>query len=251
MTNKTINFIEKAFKVHGNKYNYKKVNYINNKTKVIIICSTHGEFLQTPDRHLTGSICLKCKQKNVGDLLRKSIKDFIYESNKLYGNFYSYDKSIYVNNATKLIITCKIHGDFEKTPNCFLSGIGCKKCGNKRISDYQKQNPNGWDLNNWDKKAKNSKNFDSFKVYIIKCWNENEEFYKIGRTFMTINNRFKTKRMLPYNFKVIKEILGNADFIFNLENELKNFNKEYKYKPKIKFSGINECYSNIKNICLI
>lgn len=39
-------FIEKAKKVHGDKYDYSKVNYIDNKTKICIICPEHGEFWQ-------------------------------------------------------------------------------------------------------------------------------------------------------------------------------------------------------------
>ena len=47
-------FIEKAKKVHGDKYDYSKVNYINAKTKICIICPVHGEFLQEPNNHLIG-----------------------------------------------------------------------------------------------------------------------------------------------------------------------------------------------------
>lgn len=54
-------FIEKANKAHFNKYNYSKVDYINNSTKVCIICPDHGEFWQTPANHLQGSGCPKCK----------------------------------------------------------------------------------------------------------------------------------------------------------------------------------------------
>ena len=50
-------FIEEAYKVHGNKYDYSKVEYINSKTKVCIICPIHGEFLKTPNKHLLGQGC--------------------------------------------------------------------------------------------------------------------------------------------------------------------------------------------------
>ena len=45
-------FIEKAKLVHGDKYDYSKVDYINAKTPIIIICPEHGEFIKTPDKHL-------------------------------------------------------------------------------------------------------------------------------------------------------------------------------------------------------
>ena len=59
----TEEFIQKAKEIHGNKYDYSKVKYVNNKTKVCIVCSEHGEFWQRPDSHLymkTG--CPKCTE---------------------------------------------------------------------------------------------------------------------------------------------------------------------------------------------
>ena len=52
-----MDFIEKANLVHNNKYDYSLVNYINNKTKVKIICKIHGAFEQIPDSHLRGRGC--------------------------------------------------------------------------------------------------------------------------------------------------------------------------------------------------
>ena len=58
--NKTEIFVEKAIKIHGDKYDYSKVEYKNTREKVIIICKKHGEFLQTPSKHLSGHNCSKC-----------------------------------------------------------------------------------------------------------------------------------------------------------------------------------------------
>lgn len=41
-------FIQEANIIHNNKYDYTKTNYINSKTKIIVICSTHGEFKICP-----------------------------------------------------------------------------------------------------------------------------------------------------------------------------------------------------------
>ena len=60
------NFIEKAKKIHGDKYDYSKVEYINSHTKVCIICPEHGEFWQTPNNHLHGYGCPKCKSDKIG-----------------------------------------------------------------------------------------------------------------------------------------------------------------------------------------
>ena len=53
-------FIKKSMNVHGNKYNYTLVNYINNISKVVIICPTHGEFTQSPSKHMSGQGCPEC-----------------------------------------------------------------------------------------------------------------------------------------------------------------------------------------------
>lgn len=74
---KTINqFIVDAKKVHGNKYDYSKVKYINNKAKVCIICPEHGEFWQTPASHLAGSGCPACSRTNQGLLFGRLQKYF-------------------------------------------------------------------------------------------------------------------------------------------------------------------------------
>lgn len=74
-------FIEAAIKIHGNKYDYSKVNYINNNTKVEIICPKHGSFWSTPGNHLSGKGCFKCQsskgEKKIRKLLTEMNIDFI------------------------------------------------------------------------------------------------------------------------------------------------------------------------------
>lgn len=53
-------FVRRAKKVHGDKYDYSKTVYVNQKTKVCIICPVHGEFWQIPDDHMRGVGCRKC-----------------------------------------------------------------------------------------------------------------------------------------------------------------------------------------------
>jgi hypothetical protein len=60
----TETFIQRAREVHGDKYDYSKVNYINSYTKVEIICPIHGSFWQTPGHHLYGEGCKHCHRKN-------------------------------------------------------------------------------------------------------------------------------------------------------------------------------------------
>ena len=53
-------FIERAQHKHNNRYDYTLVEYTNYYTKISIICSVHGPFLQTPDTHLRGAGCPSC-----------------------------------------------------------------------------------------------------------------------------------------------------------------------------------------------
>ena len=76
----TQQFIVEASKIHNNKYTYQYVDYINNKTKVIIVCPFHGEFIQTPHSHVTNKRgCNLCKRKKCKTVNNKSIKVSKYE----------------------------------------------------------------------------------------------------------------------------------------------------------------------------
>lgn len=125
----TEEFIIRANKIQGNKYDYSKVEYVDYNTKVCIICPEHGEFYQTPNKHLLGQGCPKC-----GNTKKLSLTEFIERSRKIHGNKYDYSKSRYVNNGTKVCIICPIHGEFWQTPHNHLIGRGCNKCKNNKIS---------------------------------------------------------------------------------------------------------------------
>ena len=124
----TEEWITSAHEVHGNRYDYSKVDYVNCDTKVCIICPEHGEFKQTPDSHIRGRGCPKCGNIVIGDKLRLSLLDFIYFARKKHGEKYDYSKVDYVNNRTKICIVCPEHGEFWQTPSSHTQGCGCPKC---------------------------------------------------------------------------------------------------------------------------
>jgi hypothetical protein len=121
-------FIEKARKIHGDKYDYSQIEYKTAQTKIKIICKDHGEFIQMPLNHLKGNQCYKCSG------IVKTNDDFIYKANKIHNNLYDYSKSKYSGTRKNIIITCKEHGDFIQKPNDHLSGNGCQKCCLGRFS---------------------------------------------------------------------------------------------------------------------
>jgi len=107
----TEEFIKKAKEIHGDRYDYSKVNYITAKTKVCIICPKHGEFWMEPVNHLSGQNCPKC----VGGV-RLTKEEFITKANEVHNNKYDYSKVDYVNSQTKVCIICPEHGEFWQTP---------------------------------------------------------------------------------------------------------------------------------------
>jgi len=62
--NKNTAFGIKAIQIHADRYCYDFVKYINDKTKVKILCLTHGLFEQTPSNHLRGQGCPKCGEES-------------------------------------------------------------------------------------------------------------------------------------------------------------------------------------------
>jgi hypothetical protein len=168
---------------------------------------------------------------------------------KIHGELYDYSLVDYNNDKTKVKIISS-EGIFEQTPNCHLSGGGCPILGKITTSKYHQENPSGWSYTNWEIAGNCSEHFESFKLYIIRCYSENELFYKIGKTYTTIKYRFKTKTNMPYNYEVIEVLVADAQTISNVEWNLKNKNKKYKYIPKLKFAGMNECFSAIFNFSL-
>ena len=136
---KTQIFIEKAIKVHGDKYDYSKVNYINAKTKIIIICKKHGEFEQTPDGHISGRKCKPCSIE-IRSISKSNTETFIKKAKLIHGDKYDYSKVNYIKNSEKVIIICKYHEDFLQRPSGHLNGYGCQKCAIELSSTKQKSN---------------------------------------------------------------------------------------------------------------
>lgn len=119
----TEDFIKKAREIHGDKYDYSKVEYIKRNQKVCIICPVHGEFWQTPGNHLCGNGCSECSGKK-----KSNTEDFIKKAKEIHGDRYDYSKVNYVNNETPVCIICPEHGEFWQTPYNHIKGCGCQKC---------------------------------------------------------------------------------------------------------------------------
>ena len=130
-------FIKKAKKIHDDKYDYSKVEYVNNHTKICIICPQHdhGEFWQAPNSHLQGHGCSKCGDENSREKRSSSKEEFIKKAREKHGDKYDYTKVNYVNSNTKVCVKCPEHGEFWQIPTDHTQGHGCPKCHFKTISD--------------------------------------------------------------------------------------------------------------------
>lgn len=143
--------IKRFRKAHGYKYVYKKVKYIGQEFPVIITCRKHGNFSQLPYSHWRkeGHGCSKCAHEKSSKNQTLTKKEFIKRANKKHKNKYKYNKVVYVNATTPIIITCQEHGDFSQLPSHHMSKTGCPICNkgiklnkDKVISNFKKVHGN-------------------------------------------------------------------------------------------------------------
>ena len=129
----TEEFIIKCKAVHGEKYDYSLVKYINCKTKVEIICKEHGIFNQEAHAHINKQGCSKCPGGKGGGSDRKLTIDILKERcYNLHKDEYSILSTCYINNHTKIMIKHnKCNHEWLVKPIHFSNGSGCPNCYNK------------------------------------------------------------------------------------------------------------------------
>ena len=126
-------FIERAKNVHGDKYDYSRVNYTRMRDKIIIICPKHGNFKQGVNNHIVlKQGCPKCFNETRGLNQHKiTTEEFITRAKKIHGDKYDYSESICYGSCEKVYIRCPIHGIFRQMATKHLRGQGCRKCISK------------------------------------------------------------------------------------------------------------------------
>lgn len=221
------NFIGKVKLIHNNKYDYSLVNYENVNTKIKIICFKHGIFEQTPNKHLKGHGCSKCKI----DKMYKTTEEFIKKAKLIHDDKYDYSHVNYVTAKTKINIICKLHGTFEQIPNDHLNNVGCPICrqskGEIKIEQYLKKNNIKYisqkkfdDCNG----EKNKLVFDFFLFEVNKCVEfDGKQHYVANKFFGGIKyliklreyDEIKTKYCKDHNIELIR-----IKYDENIENKL-------------------------------
>lgn len=238
--------IKKSIAVFGDKFDFTDTEYRGTKNKLTFTCKTCGNVItNTVDAHFASKYgCPKCakmiRTKKETEMFAATFKE---KSVTMHGDKYRYDKVNYINNHIKVTITCPTHGDFEQEPGNHTHGFGCEACGRDKVTAYHKNNAVGWSYTKWEQLGNKSKKFDSFKLYVVACYDGNETFIKVGRTFKQVEKRLLSSRF-PYQYKLLNVTTGSARYVCELEEELKrNLTAAgYKYTPAKKFDGMNECF---------
>ena len=228
----TKEFIQKAKIIHNDKFDYSKVEYNGSKSKINIICPIHGSFYRTPDNHLYSSGCSKCGYHKTKNKIKYDKNKFIIKSSEVHGDKFDYSKVEYKHSRFKVNIICPIHGLFKQEPSSHIRGCGCPKCANENyVGKYQLYKA----LNNYY-------NFSGY-LYIIKMYDDQESFTKIGIS-KNLKQRFnQLKKDSSYNIEIIKtQFFKDFNQAIIKEHELHEKYKEYSYLPKNKFGGRYECF---------
>lgn len=129
-------FIAKAIATHGSIYDYSKVEYINQQTKVCIICPVHGEFLQQPNNHINGNGCPKCTPIKLKNKFMMTIEEFSDRVSSLHPTL-KFDFSTYDGSNSFIQLECPVHGKSKQRARHLIIGHGCRACGIERGADIR------------------------------------------------------------------------------------------------------------------
>ena len=234
----TAQFTSRAIGIHGNKYDYSKVNVIDGKLPVIINCPIHGEFSQGVQEHLSGKGCRQCGFESTSKKLVKSLEKFVLEARLQHGDKFDYSQVDYKSSFEPVKIVCPTHGLFEQLPHTHLKA-GCRKCADENLVGYYtdeliSENP--------------EIALSPATVYYIQFSSENKLFFKVGITVTTIKERFSGYAKTGYEMYVLKEKKTTLKDAYQIEQKIIiEHGKNYPYKPMNgnrgdRFAGHTECF---------
>lgn len=237
----TETFIDKARKVHSDRYGYDEVVYKKSSSKVKILCRHHNSiFEQTPSAHLMGAGCAACGFELIADIFRKTNETFIKEAIAVHGDKYGYEHVDYKANNLKVKIYCRRHDAvFEQIPSAHLWGSACPQCSNEIYGGFFRST----------EAVKDYYAGQRITVYLVKLTGveSGEFFYKIGLTARNLVYRRPGGGIYKWEkAQIIKNIDKKNAVLF--EQYLHNdhpYLKEKKFEPKYRFKGYTECYHSL------
>lgn len=228
-------FLDRAKKIHNDKYDYSKVKFKNTNSKVIIICPTHGEFKQYGHSHLNGKTCRRCSYEGKKPILTQN--QFLEKAKYKHGDRYDYSKVIFNGTRKKIEIVCKIHGIYTQSAASHLSGSGCPKCAIENRK-YTKDK--------FLKRAKeiNGDRYDYSEVFLENGWFSRIKIIcrKHGEFEQSLENHLKGNQCMKCSHE--KRRLGTEEFI-------KRANKVHPNKYNYSKSVYMTRNDNVEIICYI
>lgn len=225
-------FIKEANNIHNNKYDYSKSNYKSAKENIIIICLIHGEFEQSPNKHLCGNGCRKCANDKIKERMSIPWNIYMEDLHKIHNNKYDYSKVIWKGVDIDIIVICPIHGDFEIRPADHKRGRECQKCSKETHIQYNKLDTEEFikkSIEIWGNKYNYSKTnyIDSNNKVIIIC-DKHGEFeqlpsnhykYGCGNCGYEQNMRnIKLKEECKNNFEIKANKIHNNTYDYSRAN---------------------------------
>lgn len=226
------NFISSAINLHGDKYDYSNVEYVNNSTKVSIICPVHGVFKQTPSGHSAGRGCSRCGVIKNSKVRSLPLEEFLIRSKEVHGDFYDYSLVDLNGVREKVEIICPIHGKFSQVAYAHYIGSGCPECGNERtqnlLKNHHSNNQGGY--------------YGTSKTSFLYLMEINNEFLKIGVSKNPINRKRAISSEIMGEVKILYVISGQANKLFEFEQITLKDKKLKRHIPKLEFAGKYECF---------
>jgi len=259
-------FIEKAVNKHGNKYDYAEVDYQGSEVKAKIWCNTHKEFFwQTPNKHVDGRGCPKCKVDSIKEKQRHSLSDYLPKLEQMYVGVLDFSNTKYINWKTKIEVLDLKYNDIIQTNvgSLFRTQYFPKVINKDRfLKEVTFRDIEGYDYSKIIWKGSNfkvdivcnkcnsvfsqtpSKHLDGrgcpyckssgFRInkpsqlYYLKVKYEDNLYYKIGITNRTYKERYTlTDLALVEEAHVL--FFDNGQDALDLETKIKREFKEYLY----------------------
>lgn len=208
--------------VHGDTYDYSKVEYQSSESKVIITCKLHGDFEQTPVAHFKlKQGCAKCYRERQGAWKKSTSEEFTKKAVAAHGDRYDYSEVEYVQSHLPVTIKCNGCGEaFSQSPNAHLSGKGCRTC-----------NLSGFTFSR------------SAYLYVLGCGNVT----KVGITNKTPQSRATdVSRSSGQDFKVVATFhMAKGRDALALESTMLKLLRARYDSPTERFNGYTECFVDV------
>lgn len=206
--------------------------YVHNRAKIDATCLIHGPISRRPDYFMMRG-CPECGKDrgNKNQTLKK--ETVLSRFKNIHGNIYEYDMSEYKNTGSRINIKCVTHGWFNQSVDVHLRGRGCKLCNQIGFKRSQAVS------------LAQRKNNCFGTLYLIKCFNSDEVFYKVGITTDNVLKRFSSGN-IPYDYRIVSEMVMSFDYAYDLEKLIHKMCASYGYNPKLKFYGsARECFTKV------